>query len=135
MVRFFRLSVLAGAVTVVSGGAFAAPDFPMTRNTVGTDEYYPLDEFGPWSVHCLRRDDDQDLCEASTTLSKPEDGLELDLSITPIELGRHQTEAEVNVVPVASVNIVPYSKASHYNQYSAAISAVDGEPFDGQYYT
>ncbi|MCV2447514.1 hypothetical protein [Paracoccus sp. DMF] len=109
----------------------SAPQFPPTRNVVGADEYYLLEEFDDWVTSCLRTEDDMDLCEASTTLSALDQGLELDLAFTPYAHYQDRADADVNLLPVAAVEILPYSQSPHYETYSAAITKVDGEPFGG----
>ena len=48
------LATISMVMVLAAGTASAAPNFPATRNTVGTGEYYLLDEFGDWKVDCLR---------------------------------------------------------------------------------
>lgn len=112
-------------------GASAAPDFPLTRNAVGSGEYYVLEEFGDWKAECLRDEKEGDICEAATTLTSLEQGLELDLAIIPYGRLHPETDADVDVLPVALIDISPYSQSPHYDEYSASITRIDGEPFDG----
>ncbi|HHW34025.1 MAG TPA: hypothetical protein GXX24_07780 [Paracoccus solventivorans] len=105
--------------------------FPSTRNTVGPDEYYLLDSFGDWSSECLRDKASEDVCSAARTIIDLDHGLELDLDITPYSLSSRFPKVDVDVAPVAHIQIGPYSSARHYDNYSAAITAVDGMPFDG----
>lgn len=122
---------IATVATLAAGAVSAAPDFPVARNVVGPDEYYLLDEFGDWRAMCLRDENDEDVCEASTTLSAPEQGLEMELAILPYAHYRDKADADVDILPIAIAVISPYSMSSHYDNYSAAITAVDGQPFDG----
>ncbi|MCT4333801.1 hypothetical protein MU516_13105 [Paracoccus sp. YLB-12] len=119
------------ALALSTEGSFAAPNFPMTRNAVGPGEYYVLEEFDEWVASCLRGEDDDDICEASTTLTAMEEGLELHLSIFPFMHYRKPARANVDVLPVALVDISPYSNSAHYHRFSAAITSIDGDPFDG----
>lgn len=105
--------------------------FPLTRNTVGPDEYYILDSFGDWSSECLRDKASEDYCTAARTISDLDHGLKLNFDIIPHSLSSLSPKVDVDVVPVATILISPYSAATHYNNYSASITAVDGAPFDG----
>lgn len=109
----------------------AEVNFPKTRNAVGPGEYYLLDDFGDWQSFCLRDENGEDPCQASTLIADLDKGLELDFAVESYLVPQTSRNPDVDVVPRAIVSILALSEAPHYEKYSAAISSIDGQPFDG----
>lgn len=114
----------------IPASALAEVSFPQTRSTVGPDEIYILEDFGAWQTECIRDKKSEDFCYSSGTITALEHGLELYFSASSY-IFTNNPKADVNVAPVAAIRISPYSSAKHYDDYSAAITSVDGIPFDG----
>ena len=124
---FFCL--IAGLIAV-SSVAQAEVEYPLSRNTVAPGELYHFDQFGDWSVDCVRDPDGEDYCSVAQTISALDFGLELEFLIAPYTSALVRSDADVDIAPRAYIAISPYSTAEHYEDYSAQISSLEGEPFD-----
>src|SRR6056297_1427539 len=127
----FKITVAVAAFSLPASISYGEVSFPKTRNLVGPGEYYLLAEFDDWRAECIRDADGEDTCEAATTITDLDAGLELDFAVFPYVFAATPPEFDVDITPRAIVQIIPYSSSEHYSNYSAAITEVDGEPFDG----
>ena len=121
---------LIAGLTAVSSVAQAEVEYPLSRNTVAPGELYHFDQFGDWSVDCVRDPDGEDYCSVAQTISALDFGLELEFLIAPYTSALVRSNADVDIAPRAYIAISPYSTAEHYEDYSAQISSLEGEPFD-----
>lgn len=111
--------------------AVSEVQFPPSRNAVGPDEYYLLDDFEGWEVQCLRDRDGVDFCEVATVISDLDEGIELGFSVLPFWHPTAPFDADVDVAPRAAIRIEAFSNAKHYNNLSANIKSIDEQGFDG----
>ncbi|MEQ9037906.1 MAG: hypothetical protein RIE24_06090 [Silicimonas sp.] len=111
--------------------AKAETTFPDTRKAVGAGETYILEEFDNWRSDCFRDEDGEDTCFATTTVSDLGNGIEVYFDVLPFLKPTVEPNVDVNLVPRGSIEIAPYSSSPHYDEYSAAITKIDGQPFDG----
>jgi invasion protein IalB len=105
--------------------------FPQSRNAVAPDEVYVLEAFGDWKVECIRDENSEDLCYPTRTIKALDYGLKLEFLAWPYTLQSKGTKVDVEVAPVANIEILPLSSAEHYNDYSASITSVDDASYDG----
>lgn len=120
----------APAILLATQSVSAEVIFPKTRNVVGNDEYYLLEDFGAWSAQCLKDENAEDSCEAAVLLEDLDAGLQFELAVAPY-VTLAPSAADVDVVPRAWISALPLSSSEHYDGYSVAITEIDGELFDG----
>lgn len=131
MQRYFSICAILISLGFGAHGAKAEITFPDTRKAVGPGEVYVFDEFDNWRSDCLRDEDGEDTCFATTTIADFGNGIEVFFDVMPLLRATVASEVDVDVVPRAFVEIAPLSSSEHYDEYSAAITMIDGEPFDG----
>lgn len=119
------------ASTIFAHAASAEIMFPESRKFVGMDEFYVLESFGDWETLCQKAENGEDLCLANLEFEEPTQGLALELAIWPSVYPLGDAKADVDTVPRAYVSVDPMSAAEHYDDYSAFISKVDDQSFDG----
>lgn len=129
MMKLF-LAVLSSAV-VVANSAYAEVTFPESRKYVGTDEFYLLESFGDWETLCQKAENGEDYCLANLVFEEPAEALALELAIAPSIYPLGDAKADVDIVPRTFISVDPTSAAEHYDDYSAFISKIDDQGFDG----
>lgn len=125
-IKFF---LLTSFVALISSPALTQVNWPAERNLVGPDEYYTLEQFGDWTAQCIRDENAEDVCEAATMVEDLNAGLRFELAVLPY-YSLEKSSADVDVAPRAYVSAYPYSSSPHYDDYSVAITKVDGQPYD-----
>jgi len=103
---------------------------PETRNVVGEGEIYKLQDFDAWRSECLKSEDGSDWCRATTTLVDYSAGFELGLSLVPGSGLGMAADVDVDVAPRGWLQLLPFSSSDHYKPFTAAITKIDGQPFD-----
>lgn len=122
---------VALAASYFTSAAQAEVAFPDSRKYVGTDEFYLLDSFGDWETVCQKTENGEDFCLANLVIDEPSKALALEMAIYPSIYPLGGAKADVDVVPRISITVDALSEAEHYKEYSAFISKVDDQSFDG----
>lgn len=105
--------------------------FPKTRKAVGLEELYVLAQVEHWTVECVKSENAEDVCHATTRIADLDAGVALDFSVSPYFMAVGHRGIDVDLVSRARVDISTYSNAEHYKKMRARIAALDGQPFDG----
>lgn len=117
--------------TIFAHPAFAEVTFPESRKFVGMDEFYVLESFGDWDTLCMKAENGEDFCLANLEFEESTQALALELAVWPSVYPLGDARADVDTVPRAYVSVDPMSVAEHYEDYSAYISKIDDQSFDG----
>ena len=117
--------------TIFAHPAFAEVTFPEGRKFVGTGEFYLLENFGDWDTLCVKAENGEDFCLANLEFEEPTLALALELAVWPSKYPLGDARADVDTVPRAYVSVDARSAAKHYEDYSAFISTIDDQSFDG----
>lgn len=128
-----RFLVVASTLSFVltAGAGQSEVAFPSSRTAVGPDEFYVLENYGEWTAECIKDKNSDDYCNAASSFAAANNSLELDFSVVSIGPVGITPDIDVDLVPRALLAISPYSASEHYDNFSAAITALDGAPFDG----